>query len=79
LHGSLLRFTNGVMIEVIVNGAPRKVKNGSSVAELLVALGIGEGRVAVERNRAIVRRAQHAQTALSAGDTLEVVHFVGGG
>lgn len=67
------------MIEVIVNGSARKVKDGSSVAELLVELGLGEGRVAVERNRAIVRRAEHASTPLAAGDALEVVHFVGGG
>ena len=67
------------MIEVIVNGSARKVKNGCSVAELLQELGVGEGRVAVERNRAIVRRAEHASTPLSAGDALEVVHFVGGG
>ena len=67
------------MIEVIVNGAARKVKNGSSVAQLLVELGLGERRVAVERNRAIVRQKEHVSTALADGDALEIVHFVGGG
>ncbi|WP_233104091.1 sulfur carrier protein ThiS [Haliangium ochraceum] len=42
-------------------------------------LGLGDRRVAVERNREVVPRAEHASTTLSDGDTLEVVGFVGGG
>jgi thiamine biosynthesis protein ThiS len=33
----------------------------------------------VERNEAVVPRAEHASTTISPGDRLEVVHFVGGG
>jgi thiamine biosynthesis protein ThiS len=35
--------------------------------------------VAVERNKVIVRRAEHATTALADRDRLEVVTFFGGG
>ena len=48
-------------------------------AALLESLGLGDTLVAVERNREIVPRAQHATATLSGGDHVEVVHFVGGG
>jgi sulfur carrier protein len=35
--------------------------------------------VAVERNRDLVPRAQHAACALEAGDRVEIVTLVGGG
>lgn len=64
--------------EVTVNGERRSVPAGSTVATLVASLGL-QGPVAVERNRELVPRAQHASTALAPGDELEVVHFVGGG
>lgn len=67
------------MARIEVNGEPREVGDGTTVRGVLELLGLGETLVAVERNGAIVRRAQHAQTAVSDGDQLEVVHFVGGG
>jgi thiamine biosynthesis protein ThiS len=66
-------------IEVSVNGAPRDIAAGSTVADLVTALGFRPEQVAVERNRQIVRRADHAATALAARDELEVVTFFGGG
>jgi sulfur carrier protein len=36
-------------------------------------------RSAVERNRTLVRRADHATTVLTDGDVLEIVTLVGGG
>ncbi|MDB4977122.1 MAG: thiamine biosynthesis protein ThiS [Myxococcaceae bacterium] len=66
-------------MQVQVNGEPRDVAAGSTITALLSELGL-EGRpVAVERNMAIVPRAEHAKTELAEGDTLEVVQFVGGG
>jgi len=49
------------------------------LAELIEQLGIKQDRVAVELNRNIVPRVQWEQTALSQGDRIEIVHFVGGG
>ncbi len=66
-------------ISIVVNGEPRAVAAGTTIAALLAELGLGQRRVAVERNRAVVPRAQHADTALADGDRLEVVAFVGGG
>jgi sulfur carrier protein len=55
------------------------VNVGTTVAQLISELGLGDRRVAVERNRNVVPRAEHATTVLSEGDRLEVVTFVGGG
>jgi len=68
-----------VNIDVVVNGNPRSVAEGTTVAGLIGELGLGARRVAVERNRGVVPRAQHTTTVLAAGDRLELVTFVGGG
>lgn len=62
-----------------MNGEPHDVGDGISIVELLRDLGLGERRVAVERNRDIVPRDQYASTRLAPGDVVEVVQFVGGG
>jgi thiamine biosynthesis protein ThiS len=49
------------------------------VAGLLEELEIPPVRVAVEHNRQVVKRDDFAATRLEDGDTLEIVHFVGGG
>ena len=50
-----------------------------SVAALLAELGIDTRMVAVERNRAVVKRALYDDTLITAGDEVEIVSFVGGG
>ena len=67
------------MIKVTVNGELRQVEDGAAVADLLSVLGLGERRVAVERNREIVKREQYSETSLLDGDVLEIIEFVGGG
>jgi thiamine biosynthesis protein ThiS len=70
-------------MEIVLNGNAHSVARGATVLELLEALrnevSLDPARVAVERNRAIVRRTEWAATALEAGDRIEVVQFVGGG
>ena len=66
-------------IEVVINGETRTVVQGTTVATLIVELGLGDRRVAVERNREVVPRAEHASTVLAKGDRVELVTFVGGG
>ena len=66
-------------IEIVVNGTPQKILRGTTVARLIFELGLGERRVAVERNREVVPRDRHASCELEAGDRLELVTLVGGG
>ncbi len=68
-----------VLVEIICNGRPRPTDPGSTVAELLVALELADRPVAVEVNRAVVPRFQHAVHRLQAGDHVEIVTLVGGG
>lgn len=62
-----------------VNGEPRPFAGPMSVADLLATLGLDGRKVAVERNEAIVPRSTYAQMLLAPGDSLEIVHFIGGG
>ena len=66
-------------MRLLVNGSERQVEASITVRALIESLGLGDALVAVERNREIVPRAQHAETTLAEGDEIEIVHFVGGG
>jgi thiamine biosynthesis protein ThiS len=67
------------MMTVTVNDEPRELAAGTTVADLVATLGLGPRRIAVEVNREIVARATYAETVLRDGDTIEIIHFVGGG
>ena len=66
-------------IEVVVNGEPLRLPAGSSLPNLVAHLGLAPERVAIERNREIVPRNRWPETVLTNDDSLEIVHFVGGG
>ena len=67
------------MISIVVNGEAREAAPGVNVTQLLEALGIHGGRVAIERNMQILPRAAWADTGVADGDRFEIVQFVGGG
>jgi thiamine biosynthesis protein ThiS len=66
-------------MKVTINGAEKEVPDDLTVRDLVVHLGLGDGPVAVEQNREIVPRAEHATRRVNGGDSIEIVHFVGGG
>jgi thiamine biosynthesis protein ThiS len=66
-------------ISIIVNGEGRIAAPGVTVTQLLETLGIHGGRVAIERNRQILPRADWGETCVVDGDCYEIVQFVGGG
>lgn len=66
-------------ILLTVNGEPRRIAAGSSIADLVAAIGLDPKKVAVERNAEIAPRSTLADITLTEGDVLEIVHFVGGG
>jgi len=65
-------------MRIQVNGDARDVVSDTILA-LVVELGLDPRKVAVERNLEIVPRSLHGQTALTEGDRIEMVVFVGGG
>ncbi len=66
-------------MEIIFNGKSRKLQPGINIQEFLDQLQLDCLQVVVEHNRNIISRQRLADTLLSHGDTLEVIHFVGGG
>ena len=68
-----------MIVKLVVNGKPFEAEGPLTVADLLRALEMHAKPVAVEVNRDIVPRQQHAQHKLGEGDQIEVVSLVGGG
>ncbi len=66
-------------MRVTVNGEPKEIREHLSVAELLEELESNRGACAVEVNRQLVPRRQHADRRLAEGDEVEIVTLVGGG
>ena len=66
-------------LDIVVNGEPRHLPGPATAADLLRHLGLDPRTVVVELNRRIVRRPNLAEATLASGDTVELVHFVGGG
>jgi sulfur carrier protein len=66
-------------VAITVNGETMRLPPGASVADLLERLEVSTPRVAVERNREILPKAEYRGTTLADGDVFEVVELVGGG
>jgi thiamine biosynthesis protein ThiS len=71
--------TNATTIEIELNGRRRAVRDGSSVADLVLELGLRPEIVAVEVNEELVTRDRRSATSLCDGDRVELVTMVGGG
>ncbi|MEA2973775.1 MAG: sulfur carrier protein [Actinomycetota bacterium] len=67
------------MLTVVANGDPVELADGSTVDDLLTALGLGGRWVIVERNGEPVERRDLSTTTLVDGDRLELVRAVAGG
>jgi thiamine biosynthesis protein ThiS len=71
--------TEAGTIRVQLNGKPREIDRGHTVRSLLETLDLQPGMVVVELNRDILERDSYENFDVSEGDTIELVHFVGGG
>ena len=74
--------TEAVVGEVVlsVNGTQKPVPVGSTLADLLASLDLDARTIVVEHNGTILRdRSSFASLELTSDDSLEIVHFVGGG
>ena len=66
-------------MKLTVNGESFETSAPATITGLLDKLRIEPGRVAVEVNLSIIRKADYATFRLSDGDKVEIVNFVGGG
>jgi thiamine biosynthesis protein ThiS len=67
------------IVRIKINGEDRELPAEFTLAALLEILQMDPRYLAVERNRQLVPRTQHAQCRLEEGDELEIVTLVGGG
>jgi thiamine-phosphate pyrophosphorylase len=70
---------NEVSMKIMVNGKEREAPENTLLAAFLFSFDINPRRVVVELNGEILSRDNYDEVVLREGDTLEVVHFVGGG
>jgi thiamine biosynthesis protein ThiS len=66
-------------LRVTINGEERELPDGITLAALIGYLALAPDRLAIERNREVVRRSDWPQTTLNEDDRVEIIHFVGGG
>lgn len=66
-------------MKIKINGEAQEIPEGLNVTAMLEHLGMGNKRVAIERNLDILPRTEWSATPVQANDSFEIVHFVGGG
>ena len=66
-------------MRVTINGEAREVPDAIALDVLISHLALAPERLAIERNREVVRRAEWPNILLAEDDKIEIIHFVGGG
>jgi thiamine biosynthesis protein ThiS len=66
-------------VMITLNGDRFDVAGPLTVSDLLAQLDIDARRVAVEHNLTVLKRPAFETTVVQAGDSIEIVNFVGGG
>jgi len=66
-------------MRIFVNGQPKDLRDGTTIAELLGELGVRREYTAVAVNREVAPRGSYAATVLRDGDRVEIVHPMAGG
>ncbi|MDA0691955.1 MAG: sulfur carrier protein ThiS [Nitrospinae bacterium] len=69
----------GISVKLTINGEEREIHSSNTVTELVEELKIVAPNIAVAVNHQVVPRSQYPTTAVQEGDTIEIVHAVGGG
>lgn len=66
-------------ITIELNGRTEAVAAGTTLADLVARTLPNARAYAVELNRAVVSRREHASRTVASGDRVEIVTLVGGG
>ena len=65
--------------KIQLNGSTYEINNGTNLNELLNKLKIQKNKVAIEVNGEIIEKNKYPKLVLNKNDTVEIVHFIGGG
>ncbi|MDD5086110.1 MAG: sulfur carrier protein ThiS [Candidatus Omnitrophica bacterium] len=66
-------------MNITLNGKNEQVRDGLSLFKLIELFHLRPERVAVELNKKVIGREEYTSRRVSEGDTIEIVHMVGGG
>tara|TARA_B100000700_G_scaffold301042_1_gene369888 strand:+ start:62 stop:280 length:219 start_codon:yes stop_codon:yes gene_type:complete len=66
-------------IKIKVNGKYMLIKQKASVQDLIQALKVPPKKIAIEMNREILDKKKLKKKMLKNNDSIEIVHFIGGG
>ena len=66
-------------IKIKVNGKYMFIKQKASVQDLIQALKVPPKKIAIEMNREILDKKKLKKKMLKNNDSIEIVHFIGGG
>jgi len=66
-------------VKLVLNGKETEAAPGTTIGALVDRITSDRSRIAVERNREIVRRDTYDVTFVEEGDAIEVVTLAGGG
>jgi thiamine biosynthesis protein ThiS len=66
-------------MKITINGEIKELENEVNLNRLLELFSLPSQRIAVELNRRVVRRKDWEAITVKEADTIEIVHFVGGG
>ena len=72
-------FFMGRGMKLSINGETANLSPDLTVLELLEQRNLKAQEVVVERNLVLIPKGAFATTFLEPGDSLEILHFVGGG
>ncbi len=68
-----------IFMRLKINGEIKENIRALTLQGLLDELGITSGRVAVEVNLQVIKKADYGSLTIQDGDVIEIVNFVGGG
>jgi thiamine biosynthesis protein ThiS len=66
-------------MQIMVNGAATQPTDGSTIIDVLASQTLHEDVVIVMLNGEIAQRELWPDTLLKAGDSIEIIHVLGGG
>ena len=67
------------MLQVIINGKPKEIRELKNIFELLQDSKINPRAVVVEINNSLIQQEKWPETILNQGDIIEIISFMGGG